>query len=118
MATCCPLDGMLHLDTRMNLAQVIAIEEHVSSGVCIHPSLKDLFLHGPFEGSTPLLVAKAGNGTVQPVGFPIRTDPQPNFFTFRPLPITNGSTVSRPVPVFKQTDLIPKHFSSILEPMW
>ena len=48
-------------------------------------------------------VRKAGNGTVQPVGFPIRTDPQPIFFTFRPLPITNGSTVSRPVPVFKQT---------------
>ena len=55
----CPLDPylILHLKTRMNLARVIEIEDHVSSGVCIHPSLKDLVLHGSFEGSTPLLVA-------------------------------------------------------------
>jgi len=57
--TQCPLDPfvMLQLETQMNLARVIEIEKHVSSGVCIHPALKHLVLHGSFEGSTPLLLA-------------------------------------------------------------
>ena len=58
----CPLDPYviagLPLQTRMNLARVLEIKLHVSSaGPCIHPSLKDVFLHGPYDGSTPLLLA-------------------------------------------------------------
>jgi len=42
----------------MNLACVKEMEQHVSSaGPCIHPPLKELVLHGSFDGSTPLLLA-------------------------------------------------------------
>jgi len=42
----------------MNLARVMEIEQHVSSaGPCIHPPLKELVLHGSYDGSTPLMLA-------------------------------------------------------------
>ncbi len=62
----CPLDpcviARLPLDTRMNLARVKEIEQHVSSaGPCFHPPLSNLLLHGTqdgtFQGITPLLLA-------------------------------------------------------------
>ena len=33
------------------------IEKHVTSSQCYHPPLKDLILHGPLDGTTPLLLA-------------------------------------------------------------
>lgn len=64
----CPLDPyvMLQLETRMNVCRVMDIEMHKSSGVCIHPPLKDIILHGVFEGSTPLLLA-CGEGQLASV---------------------------------------------------
>jgi len=58
----CPLApnafAKLRFQTRMNLARVKEIEQHVSSGgPCIHPPLKELILHGFFDGTTPLLLA-------------------------------------------------------------
>ncbi len=58
----CPLApyviDSLPLQTRMNLARVMEIEQHVSSaGPCIHPPLKELVLHGSYDGSTPLMLA-------------------------------------------------------------
>lgn len=64
----CPLNPYveLQLGTQMNLARVLEIEEHKSSGVCIHPPLKDLVLHGDLEGCTPLLLA-CGEGHLDSV---------------------------------------------------
>jgi len=58
----CPLNpyiiDALPSQVRMNLARVIEIEHHVSSaGFCIHPPLKDVILHGSYDGSSPLLLA-------------------------------------------------------------
>lgn len=54
----CPLSDRSRGNTEMDIAFVNEIEDHVSSGFCPHPDLKDLVLHGPgLDGMTPLLLA-------------------------------------------------------------
>jgi len=57
---------MLQLGNRMNLSRVMDIEIHKSRGVCVHPELKDIVLHGSLDGCTPLLLA-CGEGHLDSV---------------------------------------------------
>ena len=64
----CPLAPhvKLQLGNRMNLSRVMDIEIHKSRGVCVHPELNDIIMHGSLEGSTPLLLA-CGEGHLDSV---------------------------------------------------